>query len=125
MITNNGGNQIGTVALPKNPMLGPLANNFGPSKTHAPRLGSTAIDAGHPVFIAFPNIDQRGEPFVRVFNGDGIGGVRVDIGAFELQPPPPGAIGDFNDDDAMDAADYVNAANCSARRACRPTPSRW
>jgi hypothetical protein len=40
------------------PMLGPLANNGGPTWTHALRLGSPAIDAA-PVFSA-PAIDQRG-----------------------------------------------------------------
>ena len=75
MITNNGGNQIGGQQFgpPINPMLGPLADNLGPTKTHALLPGSPAIDTGHPVFIIFPPIDQRGEPFARVFNGDGIG----------------------------------------------------
>jgi hypothetical protein len=66
--------------------LGPLANNGGPTQTHAllTTVADPAIDAGDPSFsgLAF---DQRGSPFTRVRNG------RLDIGAFEsgaLHPPP-------------------------------------
>ena len=65
-----------------NPLLGPLRDNGGPTFTHALLSGSPAIDAGDPVFTPPPAFDQRGAPFVRVFNG------RIDIGSFELQPPP-------------------------------------
>ena len=72
------GDQINT-----NPMLGPLQNNGGPTFTHELLAGSPAIDAGDPSFTPPPNYDQRGSGFQRVFNG------RVDIGAFEVQPPAP------------------------------------
>ena len=72
------GDQINT-----DPMLGPLQDNGGPTFTHELLAGSPAIDAGDPSFTPPPNYDQRGSGFQRVFNG------RVDIGAFEVQPPTP------------------------------------
>ena len=66
----------------QNPLLGPLANNGGPTLTQALLPGSPAIDKGsNPQALAF---DQRGTPFARS-NG------QTDIGAFEVQgaPPPP------------------------------------
>src|SRR5262249_31337854 len=71
---------IGTSASPLDPLVGPLQDNGGPTKTMALRFGSPAIDArdstngGLPV----PATDQRGRP--RVVNGT------IDIGAFETQP---------------------------------------
>jgi len=65
-----------------NPLLGPLANNGGPTQTMALLAGSPAIDKGsNPLALAF---DQRGTPFVR---SSGV----TDIGAYEVQgaPPPP------------------------------------
>ncbi len=67
------------------PMLGPLADNGGPTKTHALLAGSPAIDKGNS-FSA--TTDQRGlvrpSNFVGIVNAaDG-----SDIGAFELQAPP-------------------------------------
>jgi N-acetylneuraminic acid mutarotase len=73
---NGPGDQINT-----DPMLGPLQDNGGPTFTHALLPGSPAIDAGDPNFTPPPLYDQRGSPFVRVFNG------RIDIGSFEVQPP--------------------------------------
>ena len=73
---NGPGDEINT-----DPLLGPLQNNGGPTLTHALLPGSPAINAGDPNFTPPPLYDQRGSPFVRVFNG------RVDIGAFEVQPP--------------------------------------
>jgi len=85
------------------PELGPLANNGGPTVTHALLPGSPAINAGDPAAIAgvggVPEFDQRGEPFDRVAIG------RLDMGAFELQPVP--LVGDYNGDGSVDAADYV------------------
>ena len=34
------------------PALGPLADNGGPTKTHAPLVGSPAIDTGNPASVA-------------------------------------------------------------------------
>jgi CSLREA domain-containing protein len=61
------------------PMLGPLADNGGPTQTHALLVGSPAIDAGDP--NGCPGTDQRG-----VARPQGAG---CDIGAYEYQPPPP------------------------------------
>jgi hypothetical protein len=68
------------------PLLGPLQNNGGPTFTHRPFPGSSAIDTGDPNFTPPPLYDQRGPGFDRVVNG------RIDIGSFEVQkgkPPPP------------------------------------
>lgn len=71
--TQNGGN----------PLLGPLANNGGPTFTRPPMTGSPLIDAFFP---PSPNscgvaADQRG-----VSRPQGFG---CDIGAVEVVPPPP------------------------------------
>ena len=67
------------------PGLSPLADNGGPTETHTLLPGSPAIDLGNPFFSPPPDFDQRGAPFVREFDGDGAGGARIDIGAYELQ----------------------------------------
>jgi hypothetical protein len=72
--------------------------------------GSPAIDAGDPSIVFNPaEFDQRGAPFVRVFDGDGAGGARIDIGAFELIPDDAvhALFGDYNQNDIVDAADYT------------------
>jgi len=74
---NGPGDQINT-----DPLLGPLQDNGGPTLTHALLPGSPAINAGDPNFTPPPVNDQRGAPFVRVFDG------RIDIGSFEVQPIP-------------------------------------
>ena len=59
------------------PGLEPLADNGGPTQTHALQSDSQAIDAGsNPDSLA---TDQRGPGFDRVVNG------QADIGAFEVQ----------------------------------------
>jgi len=93
------GNHVGV-----NPLLGPLADNGGPTQTIALLAGSPAIDAGN-VGVAHYDVrvdetltfdghtttivltlqinlttDQRGTGFERTHNGT------VDIGAFEVQP---------------------------------------
>ena len=76
--------QVGDQAGTGNAMLGPLADHGGYTKTHALLPGSTAIDAGdnnNPP----PANDQRGFGFARVFDGDGVGGARIDVGAYERQ----------------------------------------
>jgi hypothetical protein len=69
----------GDVSGITDPMLAALADNGGPTLTHALLSGSAALDAGNPVFAAPPAFDQRGAPFARVFGG------RIDIGALEAQ----------------------------------------
>ena len=68
------------------PLLRPLASNGGPTKTHALRPTSPAVDAG---LAGSATTDQRGLP--RIVNYPGVpkavGGDNSDIGAFELQSP--------------------------------------
>jgi hypothetical protein len=88
-----------------NPMLGPLANNGGPTFTRAPLPGSPAIDGGNPLAVpgsgTVPVYDQRQAPHSRVQ------GARIDIGAFESTPVVPSLLGDYNRDGGVNAADYV------------------
>jgi hypothetical protein len=90
-ITPTAGDQIGTAAAPINPQLGPLANNGGPTQTHALLPSSPALDAG--AAGADPNTgqplttDQRGglRPVDLLSAPNAAGGNASDIGAFELQ----------------------------------------
>ena len=83
-VTDFGGTQRDATAAAL--ALGPLADNGGPTKTHALLPGSVAIDAGPDpsVLPTFPGgeYDQRGEPYARVSGG------KVDVGAYEVQVPP-------------------------------------
>lgn len=67
------GDQVGSSAVPINPQLQPLADNGGPTFTHALLPNSPAVDAGDPAL--FEPLDQRGVP--RPAGAS-------DIGAFEL-----------------------------------------
>lgn len=73
---------------PLDAMLDVLADNGGPTWTHALRVGSWAIDHGQSGLIAgsgtTPLYDQRGVGFGRITNG-GIAGSRIDIGAYEAR----------------------------------------
>ena len=84
---------------PANPLLGPLAFNGGPTRTHALGLGSPAVDMGsaaasgmHPALTT----DQRGEP--RPADQPSVANAAdgADIGAFELEVvnQPPVAVDD-------------------------------
>jgi uncharacterized repeat protein (TIGR01451 family) len=82
-------NQVGV----SDARLGPLANNGGPTKTHALLPGSAALDAGdnalvvNPPFSGPPFTDQRGTGFARIVDADDTPDTTatVDIGAFEAQ----------------------------------------
>ncbi len=84
------GDLVGTASNPLDALLGPLADNGGPTRTHALLPGSPAIDAGGNALVRDANgnhlwFDQRGQGFLRLIGG------AVDVGAFEAQPsPPPG-----------------------------------
>jgi hypothetical protein len=88
------------------PRLGPLADNGGPTWTHALLPRSPAIDAGDPLAVAgsdgVPLFDQRHAPFLRTAGG------RIDIGSFESQIAPV----DFNHDSQLrcDDVDALVAA---------------
>lgn len=83
------GNFIGTHTAPINAGLAPLANNGGPTQTHALLPGSRAINRGSNALATDPTddnasltTDQRGTGFPRVR------GTSVDMGAFEFIAPP-------------------------------------
>ena len=93
--TSGTGNILNQVAL-----LGPLADNGGPTLTHALLPGSPAIDAGSNALAVDENgnslsVDQRGEARIESST--------VDIGAFESE----GAflLGDVNLDGGVDFLD--------------------
>lgn len=74
LIDGVNGDQVGSVAMPLDPQLGPLQDNGGPTLTHALLPSSSAIDAGNA--MNFEATDQRGV-------GRPVG-ARADIGAFEF-----------------------------------------
>ena len=67
-------NQIGAGEAEIDPLLGPLADNGGPTPTHALLAGSPAVDAGNNATCEL--VDQRGVSRVS--------GAACDIGAFEV-----------------------------------------
>jgi len=76
------GDRVGTADAPKDARLKPLANNGGPTLTHALKADSPAIDHGDNADAGYIT-DQRGTGFPRIKDGDGDGTATVDIGAFE------------------------------------------
>lgn len=76
---------VGTAASPTDAKLGSLADNGGPTRTHALRFDSPALDAGHSGSLV---TEQRGRP--RPIDdsaiADAIGGNGCDIGAYEADP---------------------------------------
>jgi hypothetical protein len=89
LVNGVNGNRVGV-----DPRLASLANNGGPTRTHALLLGSPAIDGGEVSLTVGPNAsvlmhDQRGPGYPRMVDGNGTGSAKVDIGAFEspLQIP--------------------------------------
>ncbi len=89
------------------PQLGPLADNGGPTLTHAPLVTSPVVDAGYPAALSgmdgIPEFDQRGDGAFRVVDGTDSGVRRIDMGAVELNLV---LTGDFNSDYSVGAADY-------------------
>jgi hypothetical protein len=89
------GNIVGTSGAPIDPLLGPLANNGGPTQTMALLAGSPCLDAG--TASGAPSTDQRGVSR----------GTPPDIGAYELEPSATDAAGislGFPADPALRAA---------------------
>jgi CSLREA domain-containing protein len=85
---NATGDQVGTGAAPVVPLIGPLADNGGPTLTHALLAGSPALDAGNNALAKDANnnpllTDQRGAGRIADSKGNGMNAV-VDIGAFEF-----------------------------------------
>ncbi len=69
----DGGNNL----FSTNALLGPLANNGGPTLTRMPLAASPAINRGDPSVVGAPAFDQRGAGFPRILQG------RLDVGAVE------------------------------------------
>ena len=82
------------IALPVALRLDPLADNGGPTPTHALLPQSPAIDAGPAAggTEGCASQDQRGRP--RPADGNGDGTARCDIGAFEKLDGTPDCAGD-------------------------------
>ncbi|HEV7405236.1 MAG TPA: choice-of-anchor Q domain-containing protein, partial [Chthoniobacteraceae bacterium] len=90
-VNGSTGDQVGTTANPLDPRLGPLANNGGPTPTHALLAFSPAIDKGK--VFGGRTTDQRGltRP-IDLPNGtypNAAGSDASDIGALEAQVEPP------------------------------------
>jgi hypothetical protein len=84
---------------PGDPLLAALADNGGPTLTHALAANSPALGRGaNPLSFA---TDQRGSSFAREVGGG------VDVGAFESSLVAPELPGDYNRDHSVSAADYV------------------
>ena len=104
--------QVGVTGAQLN--LGPLANNGGPTPTHAPGAGSVAIDKGHS---SGATADQRGltRPCDLAAVANAAGGDGSDSGAFEVQgvcggpaPAPPDAFDDNANVNEDGGANVVN-----------------
>lgn len=97
-------NHFSLVGVPVGP-LGPLADNGGPTLTHALLEGSLAINAGNPNWQPGTDpgaeSDQRGMPFARVANG------QIDVGAYEQQTLVGSIAGDFDHDSDIDGSDFL------------------
>jgi predicted outer membrane repeat protein len=66
--------------------LATLANNGGTTQTRLPADSSPAHNAGNPAIVGAPATDQRGAGFARIVQ-------TIDIGAVEIQPAVPAAVG--------------------------------
>jgi hypothetical protein len=82
------GNLVGSAAVPIDPLLGPLQDNGGPTKTHALLAGSPALNAGNPAQLGVA--DQRG---VVRSGGVNIGAYQASASAFILTVPGTVAAG--------------------------------
>jgi CSLREA domain-containing protein len=92
-----------------------LANNGGPTLTHALMGDSLAIDHGtgrtSATFFDCPRTDQRG--FLRPVDGDFDGEAQCDIGAFEFGAVSPA---DVNADGTLDCLDVASVRASFGKR---------
>jgi len=81
------------------PLIGPLADNGGPTQTHALLPGSPVLNSGDPSipFLA-TEFDQRGVGYSRVAFD------RIDMGAYEAHTTPSA---DFDRDGNVDGLDFL------------------
>ena len=96
------GDQAGSDTDPIDPMLEELADNGGPTPTHALAAGSPAIDNGNNDVA--PDTDQRGAGFPRIVQGV------IDIGAFERCDPLPLITASVGDGSGSIAPESVSVA---------------
>jgi predicted outer membrane repeat protein len=98
VVPNAGGNNISS----DTPLLGQLADNGGPTPTHALLPGSLAIDASNSALMT----DQRGRSVPADLAGipNAAGGNGSDIGAYEAQVAPSA---DFDGDGDVDGRDFL------------------
>ena len=110
--------QVGTLANPADPKLGPLLDHGGYTATMAPILGSLVIDQGKTEMVPI-DFDQRGvsRPTGQAGVVDAVDGDGSDIGAVELEEFQPGP--DFTVTTADDHDYGVCRTNfgCSLREA--------
>jgi CSLREA domain-containing protein len=113
------GDIVGASGAPIDAMLGPLANNGGPTQTHALLAGSPAINAGLTANLPVDtfdldgdsniteviDVDQRGVGFVRV------AGPAVDIGAVEAPAYTPTITNATTDEETQTFSGLVISAN--------------
>ena len=124
LVGNTSGAQIGGLTSHNitnvNALLGPLANNGGPTFTHELLFGSPAIDAGNGLLSK----DQRGQPrpVDDVNLPNAVGGNGSDIGAFEAPTFQVNSIADADDGactlpgagNGCTLREAINAANTAA-----------
>ena len=113
------GDKVGSTGSPLNPQLASLADNGGPTKTHALLSNSPAIDSGNDcvtqaahcgdVNVAQVTTDQRGS--ARNLDGDANGTSTTDIGAYEFGGI---LVNNTNDSGAGSLRQAVADANASA-----------
>jgi CSLREA domain-containing protein len=100
------GVQTGNI-FDRDPQVGYIADNGGPTQTVALLGTSPAIDAGHPTIA--PVTDQRGVG--RPADGNGDGELRPDVGAYERH------VTQFVVTEAADTNDRICDTDCSLREA--------
>ncbi len=114
------GDQIGTAASTIDPGLSALADNGGPTRTHALTASSSALDGGNNIEGCTSDdaqavvlaADQRGS--TRPVDGDGNGTLVCDIGAFELQQVALCGDGVVQNFEQCDDGNLIDGDGCSS-----------
>ncbi|MBK6589387.1 MAG: Ig-like domain repeat protein [Acidobacteria bacterium] len=103
IVNGVGGNKVGFAV--SSILNTTLANNGGPTQTHALVANSPAIDAGSNTVPTPLDFDQRGTGFPRIINDPSIANVAdgTDIGAFEFEDATPPTVTSIDDGDADDS----------------------
>ncbi|GAA5149458.1 hypothetical protein GCM10023213_47190 [Prosthecobacter algae] len=112
-LPNVNGDYVGTAAAPLDALLGPLADNGGPTQTRLPLVGSPVLDRATGIISA---LDQRGLSRPRDGNGDFV--FVADIGAVEAGDAPTLVVNTLADE-----LDTPPGASLSLREAIREAPA--